>query len=94
MKTSKINTYEGLGSKDLRIMEALEAKTPEMKTWEGLGGGDPHAEMTPMAEDPKVKTSAPRRDTDEGSYNRALETHLRAKKTSEAKASRIQTYAS
>ena len=47
-----------------------------------------------MAEDPKVKTSAPRRDTDEGSYNRALETHLRAKKTSEAKASRIQTYAS
>ena len=93
VKTSKMNTCEGLGSKDLR-MEALEAKTPEMKTWEGLGGGDPHAKMTPMAEDPKVKTSAPRRDTDEGSYNRALETHLRAKKTSEAKASRIQTYAS
>jgi len=89
-----MNTCEGFGSKGLRIMKALEAKTPEMKTWGGLGGGDPHAEMTPMAEDPKVKTSAPRRDTDEGSYNRALETHLRAKKTSEAKASRIQTYAS
>ena len=47
-----------------------------------------------MAEDPKVKTSTLRRDTDEGSYNRALETHLHTKKTSEAKASRIQTYAS
>jgi hypothetical protein len=89
-----MNTCEGLRSKDLRIMKALEVKTPEMKTWEGLGGGDPHAEMTLEAEDPKVKTSAPRRDRDEGSYNWALETHLRAKKTSEAKASRIQTYAS
>ena len=89
-----MNTYEGFGSKGLRIMKALEAKTPEMKTWEGLGGGDPHAEMTLEAEDPKVKTSAPRRDADEGSYNRALETHLSAKKASEAKVSRIQTYAS
>ena len=31
-KTSKMNTCEGLGSKDLRIMKALEAKTLEMKT--------------------------------------------------------------
>ena len=88
-----MNTCEGFGSKGLCIMKALEAKTLEMKTWGGLGGGDPHTEMTPMAEDPKVKTSAPRRDTDEGSYNRALETHLRANKSSEGKASRMKTHA-
>jgi len=50
--------------------------------------------MTPMAEDPKVKTSAPRRDTDEGSYNRALETYLHAEKLLEAKAIVTKTCAS
>ena len=49
-----MNTCEGFGSKGLRIMKALEAKTPEMKTWEGLGGGDPHAEVITEAEDPKA----------------------------------------
>ena len=40
VKTSKINTCEGLGSKDLRIMKALEAEDPKAiedpcteKTW-------------------------------------------------------------
>ena len=65
-----------------------------MNTCEGFGSNGLRIMKALEAKDPKVKTSAPRRDTDEGSYNRALETHLRTKKTSEAKASRIQTYAS
>ena len=90
-----MNTCEGFGSKGLSIVKVLEARTPKMKTWEGLGGGDPHAEVIPEAEDPKAiedpytEKTWRRRPT-----HRALETHLRAKKTSEAKASRIQTYAS
>ena len=90
-----MNTCEGLGSKDLRIMKALEAKTLEMKTWEGLGGGDPHAEVTPEAEDPKaIEDLCTEKTWRRRPIHQALETHLRAKKTSEAKASRIQTYAS
>ena len=54
MKTSEMNTCEGFGSKGLRIVKALEAKTPKMRTWEDLGGEDPHAEVIPEAEDPKA----------------------------------------
>jgi len=89
-----MNTYEGLGSKDLRIMKALEAKTLEMKTWEGLGGGDPHAEVTPEAEDPKaIEDPCTEKTWRRRPIHQALETHLRAKKSSQGKASRMKTYA-
>ena len=90
-----MNTGEGFGSKGLRIVKVLEAKTPKMKTWEDLGGGDPHAEVIPEAEDPKaIEDPSTEKTWRRRPTHQALETHLHAKKTSEAKASRIQTYAS
>ena len=88
-----MNTYEGFGSKGMRIMKALEAKTLEMKTWGGLGGGDPHAEVIPEAEDPTaIEDPCTEKTWRRRPINQALETHLRAK-SSEGKASRMKTYA-
>ena len=90
-----MNPCERFGSEGLRIVKVLEAKTLKMKIWEDLGGEDPHAEVIPEAEDPKViEDPCTEKTWRQRPIHQALETHLRAKKTSEAKASRIQTYAS
>ena len=90
-----MNTGEGFGSKGQHIVKVLEAKTSKMKTWEDLRGRDPRSEVIPEAEDPKaIEDPCNEKTWRRRPTHRALETHLRAKKTSEAKASRIQTYAS
>ena len=89
-----MNPCERFGSEGLRIVKVLEAKTPKMKTWKDLGGGDPRAEVIPEAEDPKViEDPCTEKTWRQRPIHQALETHLRANKSSEGKASRMKTHA-